>query len=132
MKSAIYVANTTAVTLGEGATLPLGAIIRRYGCALDLNGNGINLMEKGYYAIDASVTYTATAAGDVTVTLLADGVAVPGATATVTAAAGGTVNLDITAMVKRCCDGAGTILLTVNQAGTLDNAAVVVSKAGCV
>lgn len=131
MKSAIYTANTTAATMGEGATLPLGAIIRRYGCALDLNGNGINLMEKGYYTIDASVSYTAAAAGDVTLTLLADGVAVPGAVATVTAAAGGTVNLSITAMVKRCCDGAGTIVLAIDQAGTLNNAAVTVSREGC-
>lgn len=132
MKSAIYTANTTAATLGEGATLPLGAIIRRFGCGLDLNGNGVNLLGKGYYAVDASISYTATEAGDVTVTLLADGVAVPGAIATETAAADGTVNLHITGMVKRCCEGAGTIVLTVNQAGTLDNVALVVSKVGCI
>lgn len=131
MKSAIYTANTTAAAIGEGATLPLGAIIRRFGGALDLNGNGINLMEMGYYAIRASVSYTPTDAGNVTLTLLADGVAVPGATATVTATAGATVNLSIVGMVKRCCNGAGTIVLTINQAGVLNNSALVVSREGC-
>lgn len=132
MKAAIYTANSTAATLGANATLPLGAIIRRYGCALDLNGNGVNLLEQGYYAVDASISYAPTAAGAVTVTLMADGVAVPGATATATAAAAGdTVNLSIVGMVKRCCNGAGTILLMVDQAGVLGNVALRVSKGGC-
>lgn len=130
MKAAIYTANTTAAALGANSTIPLGAIIRRFGCGLDLNGNGINLMEKGYYAVDASISYTPTAAGQLTVTLLADGVAVPGAVATVTGIAGSTANLHIVGMVKRCCEGAGTLTLIVNQAGTLNNVALLVAKAG--
>lgn len=131
MKAAIYTANTTAVALGAGSTIPLGAIIRRFGCGLDLNGNSINLMGQGYYEVDASISYTPTAAGQLTVTLIADGVAVPGATATVTGTAGSTVNLHIVGMVKRCCEGAGTLTLLINQAGVLNNAAVAVAKVGC-
>lgn len=128
MKSGIYVANNTAAALNADSVIPLGAIVRRFGCALDLNGNGINLLETGYYDVKASVSYTPTAAGVVTATLLADGVAVPGAIASATAAAGDTVNLSIVAMVKRCCASAGTLTLQVDAAGTLDNVAVVAQK----
>lgn len=87
MKSGIYTANTTSAALGANSLLPLGNIVRRFGCALDLNGNGINIAEQGYYDVKASVTYTPTDAGVLTVQLMADGVAVPGAVASVTAAA---------------------------------------------
>lgn len=130
MKAAIYTANTTSAALGADSTIPLGAIIRRFGCGLDLNGNGINLMGAGYYAVHASISYTPTAAGPVTVTLLSDGVAVPGATATVTGVAATTDNLDVIGMVKRCCDNAGTLTLMVNAAGTLNNVAVIVERVG--
>lgn len=128
MKSGIYVANPTAVALGADSVIPLGAIVRRFGCALNLNGNGVNLLENGYYDVKASVSYTPTAAGVVTVALLADGVAVPGASAAATAAAGDTINLSIVAMVKRCCDSTGTLTLQVDAAGTLVNVAVVTEK----
>lgn len=130
MNAAIYTANATDVALGANSAIPLGAIIRRFGCSLDLNGNGINLMGKGYYTVDASISYTPTAAGLLTVALMADGVAVPGAVATVTGVAGSAVNLNIVAMVKRCCEGAGTLTLMVDQAGTLNNVALLVAKAG--
>lgn len=130
MNAAIYTANTTAAALGADSIVPLGAIVRRFGCALDLNGNGINLMEKGYYAVDASISYTPTAAGELTVTMMADGVAVPGAVATVTGVAGSAANLHVVGMVKRCCAGAGTLTLMVNQEGTLNNVALLVEKAG--
>lgn len=130
MSAAIYTANTTAVALGADSTLPLGAIIRRVGCGLDLNGNGINILGAGYYAVHASISYTPTAAGALTVTLLSDGVAVPGASATVTGVAATTANLSIVGMIKRCCDGAGTLTLMVSGAGTLNNVAVVVEKVG--
>ena len=128
MQSGIYVANTTTAALSADSVIPLGAIVRRFGCALDLNGNGINLMVPGYYDVKASISYIATSAGVVTVTLLADGVAVPGANASVTAAAGDTVNLSIAAIVKRCCASAGTLTLQVGAAGTLENVAIAAQK----
>lgn len=128
MKSGIYTANTTAVALGENSTLPLGNIVRRFGCALDLNGNGINMADSGYYNVRSSVTYTPTTEGLLSVQLIADGVPVPGAFATVTAAAGTTYNLSIVGMVRRCCASAGTLTIITNQAGTLNNIAMAVEE----
>ena len=59
-----------------------------------------------------------------------DGVAVPGATATETGAASGTVNLDLTALVRQPCCAAGaalTLVLTGVEA-TVDNVALRVQR----
>ena len=66
----------------------------------------------------------------VTATLYKDGVAVPGATATETGAADGTVNLDLTALVRQPCCAAGaalTLVLTGVEA-TVDNVALRVQR----
>lgn len=83
-KSAIYTADpsSTVLTLSTaaGTAIPLGTTIRRFGCNAVLSGNGVLLKGQGYFDVDASVTFTPTAAGAYTVTLFKDGVAVPGAT----------------------------------------------------
>ena len=61
--------------------IPLVSLIRRYGCDISFNGNAVNIVGKGYYDIDVSITVPPTAAGTVTATLIKDGVVVPGATA---------------------------------------------------
>lgn len=134
-KAAIYTANQGAQALQIGSVLSLGSIIRRFGCkcnnALDLNGNGITISEPGYYDVDASITATAAAAGTVTVTLLRDGVAVPGAVASATAAAAGTVALPITALVRQACGYSGGSTLTLvlgGTAATINNVALKVIK----
>lgn len=130
-KSAIYTANTGAQVLQIGSTISLGSIIRRYGCAVNLNGNGITVDERGYYDVDATVIATAAAAGTVTVTLLRDGVAVPGAVASATAAAAGTVALPITALVRQACGCSGGSTLTLvlgGTAATINNVALKVIK----
>lgn len=99
-----------------------------------LSGNGVLLNGQGYFNVDASVTFTPTAAGTYTVTLFKDGVAVPGATQTITAAAAGTVPVNIPAIVRdQCCDSTSTLTLVVTSATvpatvTIDNTAVVVTK----
>ena len=93
-----------------------------------LNGTGVNLSEQGYYAVDGSITYTPTDAGLLTVQLMADGVAVPGASASVTAVAATTYNLSIVGMVRRCCSAPGTLTLMVNLAGTVNNVGLIVGK----
>ena len=128
MKAGIYTANTTSQAVGANSALPLGSIIRRFGCAVDLNGTGVNLSEQGYYAVDGSITYTPTDAGLLTVQLMADGVAVPGASASVTAVAETTYNLSIVGMVRRCCSAPGTLTLMVNLAGTVNNVGLIVGK----
>lgn len=129
-KSAIYTANTGATAIAVGGVIPLGTVNRRFGCNLNLSGNGITSTGTGYYDVTASFTLTATAAGAVTVTMFRDGVAVPGATATATAAAAGTVNLSFPAIVRQqCCNSSSTLTFVLTgTAATLNNAAVVVKK----
>ena len=129
-KAAIYTANQGAQALQIGSVLSLGSIIRRFGCGVNLNGNGVVIDREGYYDVDASITATAAAAGTVTVTLLRDGVAVPGAIASATAAAG-TVALPITALVRQACGCSGGSTLTLvlgGTAATINNVALKVIK----
>ena len=130
-KSAIYTANTTAQTVAAGGTIALGSIIRRFGCSVNLNGNGINLKDGGYYDVDVSVTAAPAAVGTVTVTLFRNGVAVPGATASAAVStANNPVNLSITALVREnCCGDDSTLTLVLTgTASSVTNAAVVVEK----
>lgn len=136
-KSAIYTANTSpsTITLTVGqptATLSLGTVIRRFGCNAQLSGNGILLDGQGYYDVDASVTLTPVAAGNYTVSLFADGVAVPGATQTMTAGAAATVNFNIPALVRlQCCDSSATLTLVLSTTATLP-ATVTINNIGIV
>ena len=130
-KSAIYTANTTADVTAIGSTIPFGSIIRRFGQNIDLSGTAINLCGRGYYDVDISITANVTAVGTITVTLLKDGVAVPGATASESVStAGDAVNLSIDALVReQCCDSTSTLTLVLTgAAATVTNVAAVVEK----
>lgn len=133
-KSALYAAMQTPTAVAVGGVIPLGGLIRRYGCDIALNGNAVNIYggreNAGYYDVDASITATLTAAGAVTVTLYKDGVAVPGATATATGAASGTVNLDLTALVRQpcCADGVALTLVLSGVEATVDNVALRIQR----
>ena len=116
-KSALYAAMQTPTAVAVGGVIPLGSLIRRYGSDLSLSGSAVNIagncQSQGYYDVDASITATLTAAGTVTATLYKDGVAIPGATASETGTASGTVNLNITALVRQACCAAGSALTLV-------------------
>ena len=129
-KSALYAAMQTPTAVAVDGVIPLGSLIRRYGCDVALNGNAVNITGAGYYDVDASVTVSPSAAGTVTVTLYKDGVAVPGATASETAAANGTVDLNIPALVRHVCCAAGSALTLVltGVAATVDNVALRVQR----
>ena len=139
-KSSIYTANASPATITltaaqPSATLPLGPVIRRFGCNAQLSGNGILLDGSGYSDVDASVTITPVAAGEYTVSLYRDCVAVPGATQTVTAVAAAAVNFNIPALVRlQCCDSSATLTLVLTTTATLpaevtvNNVGVVVEK----
>ncbi len=130
-KSAIYTVNTALPTIAANGTIPVGTVIRRFGCNVNISGSGITLTGAGYYDVDVSVTAAPTAIGTVTVTLLKDGVAVPGATASATVAAiGDNVTLPINALVRlQCCDDSSTLTLALTGApSVINNAAVVVEK----
>ena len=99
---------------------------------LSANGSVINIREPGYYDVDISATFTAAAAGDVTLTLLQDGVPVPGATATstITTATTQVENSAIMATVRVMCCGNSNLSVLVGgtAAPTISNMAVQVTK----
>ena len=129
-KSALYAAMQTPTAVAVDGVIPLGSLIRRYGCDISLNGNAVNITGIGYYDVDASITATLTAAGTVTATLYKDGVAIPGATASATGAASGTVDLSIPALVRQACCAAGSALSLVltGAAATVNNVALRVQR----
>lgn len=124
-KSKINTALTTPATVLAGGAIPLGSIICRFGCGMDVNGNGLTIREPGCYDINVSVTVLPTEATPITATLMSDGVAVPGATATDTpTSAGAAVNLSLLAPVRHFCNcGAKTLTVVLSDAGTVNNMA---------
>lgn len=129
--SAIYTALTTPSVVAAGGTIPIGTLARRYGRCLGVEGNGIAIVDSGYYDVDVSITVLPTEAGAITATLQKDGVPVPGATATGTAAAAGNaVNLSISSLIRQfgCCSGQSVLTVVLSAAGTVNNMAVVVEK----
>ena len=132
-KSLIYTANTTSTAVPIGNTVPVGSIIHRYGPCVDATGSTINVKEPGYYLVNISATFTAAAAGNVTLTLQRDGVDVSGATATetITTAATESANVGITAIVRvMCCGNARlSVLVGGTAAPTITNMAIGVVKA---
>lgn len=139
-KSAIYTTNSTpaSITLTTAqptATLSLGTVTRRFGGNIQLSGNGILLDGEGYYDVDVNVGITPAAAGDYTVTLYQDGVAVPGASQIITAAAAAAIAFNIPALVRlQCCSSSATLTLVLSTAAALpatiavNNVGVVVKK----
>lgn len=129
-KSALYTALQTPTAVAVDGVIPLGSLIRRYGCDISLNGNAVNLSGAGYYDVDASITVAPTAAGTVTATLVKDGVVIPGATASAAAAAGAPTVLSFPALVRQACCAAGSALTLVltGAAATVNNVALRVQR----
>lgn len=129
-KSALYTALQTPTAVAVDGVIPLGSIIRRYGCDANLNGNAVNITNAGYYDVDVSITVAPTAAGTVTATLVKDGVAIPGATASAAAAAGAPTVLSFPALVRQACCAAGSALTLVltGAAATVNNVALRVQR----
>lgn len=130
-KSLIYTAMQIPTAVAVNGVIPLGTIVRRYGCNCNLSGNGIAINGQGYYDVDVSVEAVPGAAGTVTVQLLKDGIAVPGATAAATvAAAADVVTLAFPATVRLGCCSTGSVLtlLLTGAASTVNNVATRVEK----
>ena len=110
-----------STTAQPSATLELGTTVRRFGRNLQLSGNGILVRGEGYYKVGVNVVATPEATGDYTVTLLKDGVAIPGATQTITAsAAGAVIAFNIPAIARlQCCDSSATLTVALTTTATL-------------
>lgn len=131
-KSLIQLANVSPGALEAGAQIPLGNVVRRFGCNCRLSGNAVELEGAGYYTIDAAIAVTPNAIGNVTVTALLDNVPIPAA------AAVGSVNtisdsvtLPITATVRLgCCfENAAQLTFTIDNAADFVSSSVRVKKA---
>lgn len=119
----------TNVAIAEGQQGPFGAVKRRYGCSCQLNGDGIDLYGAGYYDIEASLTFTPTATGPVTIQFYQDGLAISGALATEQGTAATPMNLSVVGVVRNCgCSCNSTLTYTIDAAGTIVNLATDVTK----
>jgi len=132
-RSAIYTVNPSVQNVAVDGIINLGTINRRYGCNLDLGGNGILVSGAGYYLVNASITAAPSTEGQVTVTMNKDGVPVSGATASATAAAAGDLtNLSISCIIRencQCCEGLSNLTFVLTEtASSVSNIAVDVVK----
>lgn len=132
--SAIYTVNSTNATITTTddafVQVPFGSVIRRFGCALGLDGGGIIACGSGYFDCDVVLTVLPTVAGDVTAQLFKDGVAIPGAIAMGSAGtAGDPVALPINALVRNIGKRFNCVLsVKVNASCTIANCSCVIEK----
>lgn len=131
-KSLIQTANTSQQTVAVGSVISLGSVLRRFGCNCRLNGNAIEVEGEGYYIMDVCATVTPTTAGNVTISVLKDGVVVPSATATNSVSTVGnstTLPINTTIRLGCKCDGASSLtVVLVAGAGVVSNISARVIK----
>lgn len=126
-KSLVYMANTTQQTILAGGVVNFGTPVRRFGNNVNGSGGNVVLNGAGYYEANASVSVAVTTAGNYTVTLYKDGVAIPGAVAS--AYVGTTPEtININAIIREMCCCESTITATVSGDGTISNASIIVKK----
>lgn len=138
--SAIYAGSNSAstITLTEVAptsTLPMGTTNRRFGCNLRQDGDGIIAEGMGYYKVAFNASVTPVTAGDYTVTLYANGVAVPNASQTVTAVAAATIAFNVPSVIRlQNCGDTAAITAVISTTAALPatiatvNTGIVVEK----
>lgn len=133
-KSLIDVATTASSAVVANGVLPLATIVRRRGNDINLSGNSVAITDCGsnYYLVTVTGTFTAPAAGVVTLNLQQNGVNVTGATAstTVTTATTEARSLSFSKIV-RTFNNQGIDSLSVVNAGvaaTFSNISVSVVK----
>lgn len=117
--SLIYMTNTTPSTVLAGGTLPIN-VTRRIGCSIQNGDNSIILKKPGYYKVNATITFTAATADNVTIQLNKNNVVVPGitSTATVTTATTEVNTLSLTGIIRVLCYEGDAILTLVNNSET--------------
>lgn len=130
--SAIYSVNSTAQTLTATtpATINFGNVVRRFGPSVSMNGGDVIVSTSGFYEVNVNLGITV-GDGNVTVQIYKDGTAVPGAVATITSSAADTacaVTIPFIIRNKCCCDSTLSCVVTSETAGTVNNAAIEVTR----
>ena len=115
--SLIMMTTTTASSVLADGIVPLTTIQRGVGQAIRGGSNSIILGRTGYYKVNATVTFTAPVAGDVTITAQKNGVSIPGMTAstTITTATTEIDSVAISGVVKVCCCDLPATITLVNE-----------------
>lgn len=133
-KPNIYAITTASSAVVANGTLPISTIVRRRGTGVNLSGNSIAVSDCGsnYYLVNVNATFTAPAAGTVTLALQQNGTNVSGAVAstTVTTATTEVRSLSFTAIVRTFNNSISDNLTLVNTgvAATYSNVAITVTK----
>ena len=123
-RSLIWAVNESAQAIEANGIINPGTVIHRFGCNFGLLGNAIGLKGNGYYTLLAKVVVTPEAVGNITATLLKNGVPIPGATATASVTTvGNTITIPVPAVLRECscCEEIKTITCQLSAAGTVEN-----------
>lgn len=129
-KSVIYLANTASTSVVAGGTIPLPVTVRRRNYRFSSSGSGAIIAPsrcEKYYDVYVNVSFTAVAAGNVTISLVQDGNAVVGANQTITVTTEGTqsVTSSFAAVVKvPACSGTSALSISSSAAITVTNATI--------
>ena len=114
-KAFAFIANNTAQTITGGGVVNPGTAQHGFGCTcctrtIQLNGTGITLRESGYYQVDVGATVSATAAGNVILSLYQDGALVAQGSETI--AVNDAASVSFPAGVKANCSSVLTLVVT--------------------
>lgn len=115
--SLIYLTTPSAASVPANGVLPLTTIVRRRGSSIQQSNDSVVLGAPGYYRVSVSATFTAPAAGVVSLSIRQDGVQIQGATAstTITTATTEVRSLSFSAIVRVPCCGSPVTLTVVNN-----------------
>lgn len=115
-KAFVFISNNTSQTITGGGVVNPGTAVHGFGCTccghiVQLNGTNINLRETGYYQIDVGANVSASAAGNVTLSLYQDGALVAQGSETI-AAANDPSSISFPAGIKVNCNSVLTLVAT--------------------
>ena len=115
--SLIYLINTGASAVLANGIIPLPTIARRRSRCIQSDNSSIILNAPGYYHVTATVTYTAPAAGNINISVLKNGVVVPGLTggSTISTANTQVQQITINGIVRVGCGEGAAVLTLVNN-----------------
>lgn len=128
-KSLIYLANTASTSVVAGGFIPLPVTVRRKGCRFSSSGSGAVAAAKrcdDYIDVYVNVTFTAVAAGNVTISLVQDGNPVVGGSQTITVTTEGTQSVAVSfpAVVRVNACNTSALSIVTSAAITVTNAAL--------
>lgn len=130
-KSLLYAVNSNTQDLEIGENISFGTAVRRFGCNIDANGGTPSITGAGYYSIDIDIDFSTAigSTGIVSVTLMQDGTAIPGASVEQSVAALTTYTKSISCVVRDRCCGTSTITAVVGGVAiNVSNASIRIVK----